>query len=77
MKYFAVPVVALVQAENADDAYRKVSDTLNTHAIVRDPDVGCMLDESLNAFEYDPVTTEVHTALDDPDNLKIAKEFTL
>lgn len=77
MKHFAVPVIALVQAENADDAYQRVADTLDVHNVCHEAHrMPCLLDESLNAFEYDPATTEVHTALEDPANLKIAKEFT-
>jgi hypothetical protein len=73
MAFYAVPVLAFVEADNLDDAYAKVSDRLSTHAFVRDEKMPCLLDEVLDGFAYDPETTEVYSALDWPENQKKAR----
>lgn len=73
MKHFAVPVIVLVEADDIDQAYQRVSDQLSVHTMAHAAHrMPCLLDETLDGFEYDPTTTEVHSALDHEGNLALA-----
>lgn len=64
-KVFAIPMVAFVKAVNSEEAYKIAAERYMESNIDKwTLDEGIILDESLNAFEFDTEVHEVHSALD-------------
>lgn len=73
MAHFAVPCVMLVVADTDEQAYEVVNLQVQNHYL--GTGISVLLDETLDAFQFDPDTFEVHTALDGPRNLTKAKGY--